>query len=246
MRGMQPHEIMRATEAIGSIGAAFYFHPDTTERGKQAGLDGFRMYFLGRGGVLGDVEPEVVLSAWGYFNPGLISKMWNTAKERMAPRDCARLYIDCAHQLGRKMFSEIDGLDGFVDSATQVVGAADVTSMPLFAAVRAEPVPSDVPAAAIHQAMVLREMRGSTHLLAIAAVGLSAPVAHAIKRPGDVKTFGWAEGEIPEPTDADRAKWDRAEALTDQLLTPAYARLSDAQADALIAGTNAMAAALAG
>ena len=241
---MHPHEIMRATEAIGSIGAAFYFHPDTTERGKQAGLDGFRMYFLGRGGVLGDVEPEVVLSAWGYFHPGLIAKMWNTAKQRMAPRDCARLYIDCAHQLGRKMFSELDGLDGFVDAATQVIGDVEAISKPLFAAVRAEPVPTDVPAAAMHQAMVLREMRGSTHLLAIVAVGLSTPVAHAIKRPGDVRTFGWAEGEIAEPTDEDRAKWDRAEALTDELLCPAYAALNDVQATALIAGTIAMAGAL--
>ena len=102
----------------------------------------------------------------------------------------------------------------------------------------------DVPAAAMHQAMVLREMRGSTHLLAIVAVGLSTPVAHAIKRPGDVQTFGWAEGEIAEPTDEDQAKWDRAEALTDELLRPAYAALNDVQATALIAGTIAMAGAL--
>jgi hypothetical protein len=243
---MQPHEIMRATEAIGSIGGAFYFHPDTTERGKQAGLDGFRMYFLGRGGVLGDVEPEVVLSAWGYFHPALIAKMWNTAKERMAPRDAARLYIDCAHELGRAKFSEIEGLDRFVAAATQVVGSVSGDSRALFAAVRAEPVPADAPAAALHLAMVLREMRGSTHLLALASVGLSSPIAHAIKRPADVKTFGWADGEIPDPTEEDRAKWAKAEALTDELLTPAYAALSATQAAALIAGTTAMAAALVG
>lgn len=243
---MQPTEIMRATEAIGSIGAAFYFHPDTTDRAKQAGLDGFRMYFLGRGGVLGDVEPEVVLSAWGYFHPALMTKLWNTAKERMAPRDGARLYLDCAHQLGRKMFSGIEGLDGFAVAATQVIGAVEGTSMPLFAAVRAEPVPEDSPAAAIHQAVVLRELRGSAHLLALTAVGLSSPIAHAIKRPADVTMFGWADGEIPEPTAADRAKWDRAESLTDELLTPAYASLDEGGSDALIAGTNAMAGALAG
>ena len=36
---------MRATEPIGSIGAAFYFHPDTLAAGKAAGLDGFRMHW---------------------------------------------------------------------------------------------------------------------------------------------------------------------------------------------------------
>lgn len=57
---MTPVDTMRATDAIGTIGAAFYFHPDTLARGKAAGLDGFRFYILGRGGVLGDVEPAVV------------------------------------------------------------------------------------------------------------------------------------------------------------------------------------------
>ena len=61
----------------GDIGSAFYFHPDTVAKAKSLGLDGFRMYFLGRGGVLGDVEPAVVSSAFGYFEPGLLAHMWN-------------------------------------------------------------------------------------------------------------------------------------------------------------------------
>ena len=82
---------MRATDAIGSIGAAFYFHPDTVAKGKEVGLDGFRFYVLGRGGVLGDVEPDVVHAAFGYFHTGLIDKIWISAKEIVAPRDAARL-----------------------------------------------------------------------------------------------------------------------------------------------------------
>jgi hypothetical protein len=239
---MQPTEIMRATEPIGSIGAVFYFHPDTIAAGKQAGLDGFRFYALGRGGVLGDVEAGVVHASFGYFHTGLIDKIWNSAKEVMAPRDAARLYMECAHKLGRAKFSEIDGLDGFVDAATQVINHVEGASMPLFAGVRAEPVPSDAPAAAIHQAMVLREMRGSMHLLALTACGVPTPIAHAVKRPGDVAMFGY--DETPEVTDADRANWHRAEELTDELLTPAYASLSDDQAIALVNGTAMMAHAL--
>lgn len=242
MLGMQPVEIMRATDAIGPIGASFYFHPDTVARGKEAGLDGFRFYILGRGGVLGDVEPAVVHAAFGYFHTGLIDKMYSTAAERMAPRDAARLYHQCAHDLGRAKLADVAGLDGFIEAVSQIIGAVEGASLPLFAAMRAEPVPSDAPAAAMHQAMVLRELRGSVHLLALTATGLDSPIAHAIKRPEDVKMFGYEEA--PEVSDDDRAKWDRAEALTDELLTPAYASLSDAQADALIAGTSAIAAAL--
>ncbi len=229
---------MRATEALGSIGAAFYFHPDTVERGKEAGLDGFRFYILGRGGVLGDVEPAVVHAAFGYFHTGLIDKMWNSGKERVAPREAARLYQECAHDLGRSKFADITGLDDFVDAATAVVDAVEGASLPLFAGVRAEPVPDDVPAAAMHQSMVLREMRGSVHLLALTACAVPTPVAHAIKRPGDVALFGY--DEPPEVTDDDRANWHRAEELTDVLLAPAYETLSESQAHALVNGTAAM------
>jgi hypothetical protein len=90
--------------------------------------------------------------------------------------------------------------------------------------------------------MVLRELRGSAHLLALTACGVSTPVAHAIKRPGDVAMFGY--DETPEVTDDDRARWHRAEELTDELLTPAYAALTDAQATALVNGTGQMAHAL--
>ncbi len=239
---MQPTEIMRATEPIGKIGQASYFHPDTVATGKEAGLDGFRFYVLGRGGVLGDVEPGVVHAAFGYFHTGVIDKIWNSAKERMAPRDAARLYLECSHRMGRAKFADIADLDGFVEAATQIIDHVEGASLPLFAGVRAEPVPADTPAAAIHQATVLRELRGSMHLLALTACGVATPVAHAIKRPQDVAMFGY--DEAPEITDDDRANWHRAEALTDELLTPAYASLSDHQANALVNGTAMMAHAL--
>jgi hypothetical protein len=60
---MTPQELVQeSAPAIGAAGASFYFDSDTLARGKELGLDGFRFYFLGRGGVLGDVEPAVVES----------------------------------------------------------------------------------------------------------------------------------------------------------------------------------------
>jgi len=234
---------MQATkQQIGDIGAAFYFHPDTLARGKELNLDGFRFYVLGRGGVLGDVEPEVIRSAFGYFAPGLVEKIWNSAKERVAPRDAARAYIACNQELGRRTLADVDGLDAFVEAAGVVIDAVDPGALALFAGVKSEPVPDDTPAAAIHQAMVLRELRGSAHLVANAAVGLPTAVAHAIKRPDDVANFGYREP--PTVTDDDRARHQRAETVTDDVLERAYARLTDAQADALVAGAAAMHAAL--
>jgi hypothetical protein len=138
--------------------------------------------------------------------------------------------------------TDVDGLDGFVDAATTVIGSVEGASLPLFEAVRCEPVPDDAPAAAMHQAMVLRELRGSVHLLANTACGLESQHAHGIRRPDEFKMFGY-EAEI-EVTDDDRAKWLRAEQLTDDILAPAYDRLTADQAQALIAGTDAMHGAL--
>ena len=241
---MDPREAVRAVAApTADIGASFYFVPETLARGKELGLDGFRFYVLGRGGVLGDVESSVVRSAFGYFHPDLIDRMWTSAKAIVPPRVAAREYLACAHAHGRRRFADIAGLDAYVEAATAVIANVEGTSMPLFAGVRAEPVPDDVVAAATHQAMVLREMRGSAHLLALTAVGLPSHLAHAIKRPSDIGLFGWKDTP-PEPTDADRAAWDRAEALTDDVLTPAFAALTAAQSEALVAGAVAMRAAL--
>jgi hypothetical protein len=236
---MDPRQIMQLTKAkTGDIGAAFYFDPATLARGKELGLSGMRFYAIGRGGVLGDVEPAVVLSAFGYFAPELVAKWWNQAREVMSPRDAAREYIACNHALGRAKLAGVPGLEHYVDAATTVIDAVDGGALALFAAVRAEPVPEDTPAAAIHQAMVLRELRGSAHLAAIAAVGLPTAVAHAIKRPNDVEMFGYPEP--PPVSDADREAHERAEAITDDILEPAYSLLTDDQAATLIAGTDAM------
>ena len=236
--------VSAVAQKTGDIGAAFYFTPETVGRGKEFGLGGFYFYIIGRGGVLGDVEPAVVHSAFGYFNPGMIEKLWNGGREKIAPRDAAREYIACAHAHGRARFADLDGLEEYVAAVQKIFDAIDDSSFALFAGLKAEPVPSDAPAAAFHQAMVLRELRGSAHLTAIAAVGLPSVTAHAIKRPNDVATFGWAEGEVGEPTADDIAKRDRAEAMTNEILEQAFAVLTDDEAAALIAGTNAMHAAL--
>ena len=248
---MQPHDVIRATaDPLNLVGAAFYFAPETRAAAKQQfGLDGFRNYFLGRGGVLGDVDADVVAAAFGYFEPGLIRNLWSSGVERIAPRsprDVARGFIAAGHEFGRAHFGDLDGLAEFADAAAVVIGSVEPAGLSLFAGVRAEPVPDDAPAAALHQAMVLRELRGSVHLVAVIASGLTSAVAHAIKRPGDTETFGYAPDAAESVTADQRAAWERAEQLTDQLLVPAFSGLSDAQGAALVAGAQAMYAALAG
>ena len=93
-----------------------------------------------------------------------------------------------------------------------------------------------MPGRALQLVAVLRELRGSTHLLSVVASGLAPEVAHAIKHSDDVGIFGW--DPAPDVTDADRANLEAAEALTDRLLLGAYGALDEDAGAALVTGTR--------
>jgi hypothetical protein len=231
---------------VGNIGAAFYFHPDTIAVGKANGLDGFRFYVLGRGGVLGDVESPVVSSAFAWWNPAVIEKMWASGRAVLSPRDAGRLYMTCAHGLGTSKFSGISGLAEFCASAEKVAASIDDAGLALYAGVAAEPLPDDLAARAMQHVVALREYRGSVHILAAVASGISPRVAHFIRRPDMYKSFGWDDSNPPTVTDADHAALAAADALTDRLVEPVYGVLSADEAAHFLATLTAMEAALAG
>jgi len=224
-------------------GSAWYFQPETLEAGRKLGLDGFRFYFLGRGGVLGDVGWEVVHAAFGYFKPSLVQTMWVSARETCSPEEGARAHLQAAAEFGRAKLAGLGDLGAFNEAAAKVVEAAraDFGGLSLFAGYASQDVPEDAPARAIHLISVLRELRGSVHLCAVVASGLATPVAHAISRPTDVAMFGWGEAEVPEPTSADRERHARAEADTDAALRRFYALLDGAESEALVAGARSVA-----
>ena len=150
---MQPRDVMLAiAKKTGDIGASFYFVPETRQA-KELGIDGFRFYFAGRGGVLGGVDSGVVRSAFGYFHPKLVARMWNSATAVVPARE-ARVSTSSAARARPAEFGDVVGLEAYVAAAASLIAAVDGSAMALFAGVRAEPVPDDAPAAAIHQAMV--------------------------------------------------------------------------------------------
>jgi hypothetical protein len=208
---------------INKYGSAFYFSPETVAVGKEHGLDGFRFYFLGRGGVLGDVEAPVIESAFGWWSPELVAKMWNTAREKMVPRDAGRLYLTCCQNTGRARLANVADLGAFCSGAETIVAATNPAGMALYAG--------------------LAELRGSAHIMAVMAVGLDPKLAHVIKRPDMVKSFGWGEDPI-EVTNAQRAQLDEAERITDVITSRSYAALPPAAHPAFLAALGNICAAL--
>ena len=242
---MTPEQLVQTVAApIGAIGAGFYFVPETLAVGKELGLGGFQWYFVGRGGVLGDVEAPVVQSAFGYFHGDMAAKLWDAARAKIAPREAGRRYFECAADFGRAKLAAVDGLGAYCDAAEAVAAAAHPAGLPLFAGISAQPLADDAPGRAYQLACVLRELRGSTHLVAVLASGLTAAQAHYLRRPTDMKSFGYDEANPPAVTDADRAALAASDALTDKLVTPAFAALDEGGRAALATGVAGMAAAL--
>jgi len=226
----------------GDIGAHFMFHPSTVATGRELGLGGFVFYLLGRGGALGDVPPAVVSSAFGYFNPDTISATWNKYRQVVSPPVAAQAYWDECGKRGSESFADVEGLEAYIEAADIVIDHADLAGLPLFAGTAQLVCSDDPPARAMQKAAVLRELRGSVHLIAVLASGLSDAQAHALKRPGDVAVFGWEEAPSV-PIDGD-IRMDAAEELTNTMLERAFFALTNAQSDALVAATMAMHAAL--
>ncbi len=232
------------SQATNDIGGPFYFSKSTLAAGKERGLDGMRWYVLGRGGVLGDVEAPVIQSAFGYFSPAVIDKLWNSAREQVAPREAGTAYMECCAEIGRERLGDVDPatVGAYNEAAAAVIAAADPAAYALFAGIAAEPLADDAPGKAMQQMAVLRELRGGAHLVALLASGLTPRQAHAVKRPDDVATFGW-DGPGPMPEDA-AERHVAADALTTQLLVPAYSVLDDDGAAAFEAGTAAVSGAV--
>jgi len=235
-----------ACPIIGVAGAAFYFTPETIARGEAAGLDRGAFYFLGRGGVLGDVDAAVVSAAFGFFNPAVVARVWDGARSKMVPRAAGALHMECCAEHGRRRLASVPGLEAFNAACEKVLAATDGDSLPLFAAINAEPRVDDAPGRAMQLIAVLREFRGSAHLLAVRASGVASRDAHLAHRPEMARSFGWAEGQAPELDAAElHTRLEAAERLTDDLVRPAYSVLDQAERTAFVSTLQAIAAALA-
>lgn len=237
---MTPEELVAATAApIGQLGAKFYFDPATVAYGKEhVGLDGFRFYILGRGGVLGNTNADAVSSAFGYFEPGLMNKIWNSAAEKCEPTVAATEYLKCNANLGRAHLAADKAdhavLEAFCDAAEASCASVNPAGLSLYAGTVAQELPADLPGRTMQLIVNHRELRGSQHLAVIVAAGLHPFDAHAARRPSDVATFGWPEGATA--ADGAAQALPAIDAQTDTVNAASFAALSNDQRQAFVAG----------
>jgi hypothetical protein len=233
-----------ACPTINVFGAAYYFTPETLQAGKNINLGGMEFYVQGRAGQMGNCDPDAVSAAFGYFKPALLKSILEAARAKVEPRVAGAAHLEACAALGRAKLASLPELEAFVVVLEKVNDAADPDSLALYAAIRTETLASDAPGRAMQLIAILREFRGSAHLVALRAVGIKSSTAHFIKRPDMWKQFGYTEDEAPEVTDVELQKMAEAEKLTDALVEPAYAVLTQDERKVLIDGLEAVKAVL--
>ena len=224
---MTPEQSAAALKkTIGDVGFGFMTDPLTREAGQARGLRGRPLYFLGRGGALGDVDAEVVVAAFAFFPPALVTEHWNAGRAVMAPREGALLYAELCAEWGRRTLTGRPGLERALELFERVADGAEPFGLPLFVAWRALPRVDDVPGRLAQVLNVLREHRGSVHACAVAAVGLGPLEANVAGSygPAGAQFLGWTE-PFPDPGPY-RADWNRAEGLTSAAAARPFAVLT--------------------
>ncbi|MDA2955985.1 MAG: hypothetical protein O3A44_01355 [Actinomycetota bacterium] len=208
---------------FSDLGSKYMLDPATAGIGKAAGYsDGFSFYFAGRGGVLGDVDADVIYSAFVFFDQPLVRKMWERGVAVEGARKAGSRYAGAADAWGIAHISGFAGAARFNALAEQVVASVDVGGLSLFAGLRAEPLPANPHARTYRLVTYLRELRGCLHINAVVAEGLSGFEAVLTGENGNffAKIHGYQE---PYPDVAHLAPARaRAEATTAKLMSNIY------------------------
>ncbi len=215
---------------IGTLGALWMTGPEEEAATEAVGLEGWQLYFLGRHGVLGDVDADVVLAAAYIFPADHLRREWEAARQQMTAAEGLAHYAALCHAWGEQHLADFSGADRLADLGQAVIDASDVVMLPLFAGWRSVPVPTSSGARCAHVCQVLREHRGACHGVALAALQMDPLMAILTNLGGEANAidYGW-QPPFPTPTDEDRTLRDRVEVLTDDLVAPAYGALDHSE-----------------
>ncbi|MFC9995533.1 hypothetical protein [Nocardia sp. NPDC127526] len=216
---------------VGELGGAFMIGREAKEFGAATGVDGYwGPYTRGRGGVLGDVDADVVVAAFGFFPPKAVRTHWESVPAPAAK--VAADYLTACQDFGRRKLADFAHAGRLAELLQPVVDSADAAGAPLFAGWRAMPLAADAPGRVAQLLHVLRELRGGLHLLAVRAQGLTPLQAVLISGSplnsgaDQARWYGWPE-PFEDITPDLRKRWEAAEALTDELIAPAFAALDE-------------------
>jgi hypothetical protein len=219
---------------IEQIGRDYMLHAETFARSEAHGYPHpFAGYFAGRGGVLGDVDWEVVDAVFAVFEPAVTKMFWEQGRAVHGAAEGARLYWEQVADWARDHLTGAPGLDRIVELGERIIDAAPAAGMPLFCAWRLMPRAQDAPARAMQVLFILRELRGSIHLSALISAGIKPVEGHILNKGPEFAAFCGFQEPFPDCAHL-KARKDEVEEVTDQRMAEIVeTALSTAEAEEL-------------
>ncbi len=174
----------RMFELVEPIGVIPYSADDPNEAMFALGFTNYwDTYFAGRAAHLGLPTAEVVDALFYNFAPGEVArhipKVWRTTTPEAA---IAARQTGCVKALRRILGAHVEA-PAFARAAELLIKAATSApseGRPMYAALRALPIPDDVVARLFHAASLLREHRGDGHIAALMVEGVGGLEAHVL------------------------------------------------------------------
>ncbi len=241
-----------------------YFAPEAQDAYARLGLTHHRTgYFASRSAAMGPVPADVVVATFFNFYPRLGAEGNERRVGHRHARTVLEARLEGADAALRRAFGEAIGstdlaeVAGIARQAAVAACEDGVHGRPLFAGHASLPWPDEAHLILWHAQTLLREYRGDGHIAVLTAEGLSgveALVTHAATNdiPSELlaSSRAWPQPEWDAAierlaarglvdasgqfTDAGREQRQRIEDRTDALSLPAYAGLSDDDAERFV------------
>jgi len=161
----------RMFELVEPIGALPYTADEPNETMFALGFTNYwDTYFAGRAAPLGLANAEVVDALFYNFAPGEVArhipKVWRTTTPEAA---IAARQAGCTNALRRILGDRVDSsaFARATDLLVKAATSAPTQGRPMYAALRAIPIPDDVVARFFYAGALLREHRGDGHIAAL-------------------------------------------------------------------------------
>ena len=171
-------------ELVEPIGLIPYSADEPNETMFALGFtDYWDTYFAGRAAPLGLTSAEVVDAVFYNFAPGEVArhipKVWRTTTPEAA---LAARQLGCVKALRRILGDRVASptFARTVELLIKAATSAPFEGRPMYAALRAIPIPGDEVARLFHGASLLREHRGDGHIAALMVEGVGGLESHAL------------------------------------------------------------------
>lgn len=163
----------RLRDAYEPIAMHAVWSPVTNERLAELGLDFLNGYAWGRASGMGEPAAAVVVAAFAYFEPGLVTALYEQGRGTVSRSELVEARDQATAESLRGVLGGID-VRNVTAVLRRAIDAADGAGRPLFSGLASQDWPSDPFGQLWRACDIVREHRGDSHTAAFVSAGLDA------------------------------------------------------------------------